>query len=341
MADTKKEHYVPRCYLKNFAMDNSMIWVFDKYKTQRRKQKIMEIAMENYFYDIDCSSMISKAEKDEKIKAELKEQSGLEEWEDIVDLLNNKKYVEKDFFSNIESFYELLLEKLIDNSHGGNQWVIDNCFAFLEIIKDIFSFFVAIQMLRTKSFRSGISDAIEQFYNVLPKKFPIKGLEPLRSGEFHIKANDEYVKLQHTLIMLDEKELERTAEILNNHIWVMYVNKTDMPFYTSDNPVITIPHKSDKYMSYGGIASEGVEIVFPITPNLLLAMYEKTWHSNRFSDRSFVSLTSKEKVAYFNMYQIMQSDRCVFSIKDDFGLAEQMCEEFPQLKEYQPKVKVT
>lgn len=39
MADIKKEHYVPRCDLKNFAMDNSMIWVFDKYKTQCRNQK--------------------------------------------------------------------------------------------------------------------------------------------------------------------------------------------------------------------------------------------------------------------------------------------------------------
>jgi len=41
MADTKKEHYVPRCYLKNFVLDNDRINVFDKFKTQIRPQKII------------------------------------------------------------------------------------------------------------------------------------------------------------------------------------------------------------------------------------------------------------------------------------------------------------
>lgn len=45
MADTKKEHYVPRCYLKNFIGENDRIQVFDKYKMQTRPQKIMDVAM--------------------------------------------------------------------------------------------------------------------------------------------------------------------------------------------------------------------------------------------------------------------------------------------------------
>lgn len=53
MADTKKEHYVPRCYLKHFEADNGKIKVFDKKIMQVREQHILEVAMENYFYDID------------------------------------------------------------------------------------------------------------------------------------------------------------------------------------------------------------------------------------------------------------------------------------------------
>ena len=53
MADTKKEHYVPRCYLKHFEADNGKIQVFDKKIMQVREQRTFEVAMENYFYDID------------------------------------------------------------------------------------------------------------------------------------------------------------------------------------------------------------------------------------------------------------------------------------------------
>ena len=53
MADTKKEHYVPRCYLKHFEADNGKIQVFDKKIMQVREQRSFEVAMENYFYDID------------------------------------------------------------------------------------------------------------------------------------------------------------------------------------------------------------------------------------------------------------------------------------------------
>ena len=51
MTNTKKQHYVPRCYLKNFLPANDRINVFDSFNLQIREQKIMDIAMENYFYD--------------------------------------------------------------------------------------------------------------------------------------------------------------------------------------------------------------------------------------------------------------------------------------------------
>jgi len=54
MADTKKEHYAPRCYLENFASGNKRIGVFDKWKLMvRNNQDIINVAMENGFYDLD------------------------------------------------------------------------------------------------------------------------------------------------------------------------------------------------------------------------------------------------------------------------------------------------
>lgn len=65
MADTKKEHYVPRCYLKHFEADNGKIKVFDKKIMQVREQRIFDVAMENYFYDIDFSALLKKVTPEE------------------------------------------------------------------------------------------------------------------------------------------------------------------------------------------------------------------------------------------------------------------------------------
>lgn len=39
MADTKKEHFVPRCYLEYFENDNKRIHVFNKKTMDTRCQK--------------------------------------------------------------------------------------------------------------------------------------------------------------------------------------------------------------------------------------------------------------------------------------------------------------
>lgn len=76
--------------------------------------------------------------------------------------------------------------------------------------------------------------------------------------------------------------------------------------------VARIPHKHDKYMSYSGLSSEGIEIVFPISPNLLLAMYDTKTFSSCFTDRKFITIDRKDMIDYFNQAQVSNSYRCVF-----------------------------
>ena len=70
MADTKKEHYVPRCYLENFENSDNRINDFDKIILQSRCQWKEEIAHENFFYDVGFEKMMSNAplENQEKLK---------------------------------------------------------------------------------------------------------------------------------------------------------------------------------------------------------------------------------------------------------------------------------
>lgn len=341
VADTKKEHYVPRCYLKNFALQNEKIKVFDKFKMQVREQRIIEVAMENYFYDIKFEELMQKIEidKQQKIKDDLQEIVGVDNWEEVLKILD-EKHIEKSF-SLLEGGYSELLQILINKSHDGNAWVMKNCFAFSEPEKSLMALFVAIQQIRTKSFRETVSDTITKTYQTLIYKNQMDDEDSLPKEAFECEANSDFIKLQHSSMILDREIAVKIAETLCDHIWVMYVNKTDYPFYTSDNPVAIIPHKVDKYVSYGGLKSEGVEIVFPISSNLLLAMYEKNTYNKLFTDRKFIVLKTKDEIDYFNCQQVYHSYRCVFSGKNNFELAEEICKEQPQLQEYQSHIEVS
>ena len=223
MADTKKEHYVPRCYLKNFVLDNDRINVFDKFKTQTRPQKIKDIAMENYFYDIKFDELIQMAEKDkeEKIKNDLMEIVGVNNWESVLDELD-EKHIEKEFFSQLEGIYSELLQTLINKSYGGNDWVIQNCLACSEIEKSFMALFIAIQIIRTKSFRANLRDMITKTYQTLAYKSQMNNEDALPKEAFECEVNPDFVKLQHNSMILDEEMAVGIAETLCNHIWVMY-----------------------------------------------------------------------------------------------------------------------
>ena len=70
-------------------------------------------------------------------------------------------------------------------------------------------------------------------------------------------------------------------------------------------------------------------------------MYEKNTYNKLFTDRKFIVLKTKDEIDYFNCQQVYHSYRCVFSGKNNFELAEEICKEQPQLQEYQSHIEVS
>jgi hypothetical protein len=113
------------------------------------------------------------------------------------------------------------------------------------------------------------------------------------------------------LLMFDQERLERTAQVFNNHIWVIGVNDTNNPLFTSDNPVATHAHKTDDWRSNTGYASPGIEIVLPLTPNYILIMRERSYfHKMEFRDGN-ISHLDRENIKYYNSLQVYSSNRQV------------------------------
>ena len=51
--ETKKEHYVPQCYLERWKNSKGYVAVYDKKLKMSRGNNIKDIACERYYYDID------------------------------------------------------------------------------------------------------------------------------------------------------------------------------------------------------------------------------------------------------------------------------------------------
>lgn len=342
MADTKKEHYVPRCYLGNFEDCDGRVHVFDKIAMHYRHQKKEEIAHENYFYDVNFEEMMRNATPaiQKKLKQDIKAITGIDNWEIINSTILMPKYIEKVFLHGIEDEYSTLLKTIIQKSYEGNQWVMNNCSPFSSEEKKQLSFFMAIQIIRTKMFRDTITQTVEKLLQTILFKQQMDDANSRPKETFKIRLNPDYAKLQQLGILLDENKTSSIANIFLNHIWVMKVNKTDTPFYTSDHPIVTIPHKTDQNMSYGGFSSEGVEIAYPISPNLLIAIYESKWHSKSHKDRAFEAITHREEVEYYNQNQVAHCFRCVFSQKKNFELAEELCKKYPAIRDPNNRINI-
>ena len=48
---TKKQHYVPQFYLRNFTSDDNKLWVFDRVKEEYYFRTPKEVCYEKYLYE--------------------------------------------------------------------------------------------------------------------------------------------------------------------------------------------------------------------------------------------------------------------------------------------------
>ena len=60
---TKKEHYVPRCYLDRWGNNKGQVVVYDKKIKSSRVNRIYDVACERYYYDIDYKELSAKSLK--------------------------------------------------------------------------------------------------------------------------------------------------------------------------------------------------------------------------------------------------------------------------------------
>lgn len=292
MSKVKTQHYVPRFYLKNFMDSNERIWVYDKKNKSTFNPSILNIACENFFYD-----------------------------NDTVDLaFDEEQYLEKYYSSKEAEFAPLLLEFITKLESGEINVITSND-------RDNFANYLVLQIDRTKEHRE---ESI-QSYQVIIKQLRVKGFTEDQIKEFGFDEEEISPKGLHIESILTGFKMDKTfIDILKNHIWLVFKNETSQPFYTSDNPIVKKAHIIDKFFSYEGYASLGIEIVFPISPKFILVLCEREYFKESENlENMKISLSDINFINYYNSLQVVKSYRQVYATTNSFEIVKDLLLKMP------------
>ena len=309
--DKKKQHFVPQCYLKHFANENGL-FVLDKIQKKVYPAKVGDIAQGNYFYDFPATFLSQDLQG------------------------KQKNQIIEDDLSDVELKFSIFLKKIIDCLEEIKEKNLFDSFGVLdEEAKINFSAFLMLQLVRTNTLRQqtrgmfqSLVDLKEKMDQALvncnnPQEFSLPGPEDsTQTIDFNdlIKIGVEEDSIaQHLLVIsdtLDKGANSKIAKILSSHIWLFGVNSTPIPLWTSDNPIVIKP-----YEDFGtGIASHGVQVIYPISPKHLLIMFESNFWSKLHSFDGMSATLSEEEVKSYNKLQAQQCYRQTYSNKKNFEL---------------------
>ncbi len=313
----KKQHYVPKLHLKHFA---------------NRKGK------KNYYlYYFDKKS-------------------------EIVGKINiNDAAMENHFYGTdvigqtIEHSLSIFESNI--NKHVYRDLISSEDHRIFEILKyrGLFSQFVATQFIRTKDHREDL-----KINNKLVKEKILDGgsEEEFKTYELGRQIlemdSDKFVK-EMQLKSFKVENVNFYANIFGNKKWVLLVNNTPIPFWTSDNPIARFnPFKFEKVPNMG-LIFHGMQVYFPLSNKLCLCMLDpfiyRSYNKMERIDPLYVRLNILQvdkvfinciiDVIFINSLQLKECYRQVFSKENDFKLAKDMIEADPSIKDVENKTKVT
>ncbi|MBA0883784.1 DUF4238 domain-containing protein [Flavobacterium undicola] len=299
-----RQHFIPQCYLRNFSENEKFVFVYSKTnKNKGYPQSIAKTAYKDNFYAIPEKYL----------------NRGFSE--DI-----DSNFIEKKVLAeNIESLHSELLNKIIK---AASVWT--NHKETLEIFnnkeRDLFAVLIAIQYLRMPNIRDMYWDAQQkaqkernEVVSAMKKKY-----EDIDCSEATaLNRESDFAPVLHSEIFLDEKLIADIQDQLIKKIW-KYKIATNNTVFTSDNPIILKPHLKNQTAFYDGFGMKGVEIIFPISKNIILTIWDdEVFCDDKTENNKFKILTELELRQYNCSQYILANDE-VYSSKKDFKLIEKL-----------------
>ncbi|MBD2665473.1 hypothetical protein B6N60_04384 [Richelia sinica FACHB-800] len=330
MSKVINQHYVPQSYLKNFSLHNSQVFVFDKLNQKIFTSHVKNVASERFFNDFPGDA------------TQLKKIQMMEELYSQLEMKQNRflRHIKK----KINNIFDLRFH------HNKSEKAYLTNILTREQRNDL-ACITAIQFLRTKKFRNFlfeiqqnqvtktlISEILEQSSFDFIKQFQVINDMQFNPNQFdwiedfiveQSTKNIDYI-YKDCLSVVHAKFImtyyDKVAKIFDNHIWIIGINNTEQHLFTSDNPVVSHAH-----LSSNGIASEGIEIVFPIDGKLILIMKDKLYFNEYIDRNNRLIILKSNDVDYYNSLQVYNSNRQIFCSQNMFSLAREICQQKPEI----------
>ncbi|RKQ19109.1 DUF4238 domain-containing protein [Ureibacillus endophyticus] len=332
MGKVKNQHYVPRSYLKYFANKKNKAYqinVYDKENDKYFSSNIEGVASSRFFYDFPELEEIK-----EDLMEEMDEITANEKITELGEI--DEQPVEK-HFSELEGEFHGLLNNLRSRFKLCPKPEESLAINLLEKFK--LSHHLIFQLMRTRDFRDTYLDMEQRFTQYLVDEFAKNDIPDYKLGSFQVDRNEKYNSLTHASFIFSDA-LPELSLTLNKHIWFIGINRSNTPFYTSDNPVVRYPHKNESFRSNSGIASQGIEIAFPISEELIIIIREREYFKD-FEDieNTFTELNG-ENVNFYNWLQIKDSYKQIYTSEEKFELIEEIKKSNPQILKHRNRVEI-
>jgi hypothetical protein len=192
--------------------------------------------------------------------------------------------------------------------------------------KDILSEFIAYQMIRVKETRETLKDTAKQFF----KKYEDQ-LAPELKNQVLDSMKEESLRNIHKDIIGEMNEFKKR---IKNMKWILVINKSRFPFWTSDNPVAE--YNAIDLSPYGNIGLEclGFEMHIPIHPKIVLIICDPRTFSHEPNNKV---IRDYRQVVRERDYQVRYSTRFIFSNESNFSFAQMMLRENPKIGDQERK----
>lgn len=296
-----KQHYIPRCYLKQFSDNPKSVYTYDKISSKAYRASLMSVCCEDNIYSLSDSFV---------------EDSNNQNGGHL-----NTLSIEKEHFANFvePEFIKLLKELDVIK----DEWMTDKeryRLTFLE--KREIALHLVTQFFRLPIIKESVVNDyvrmdkanIDILKHLLAMQHNDKSFEDLK-----IDIECEEPALHADLTYLNTDMLMEFADVIASNIWIFQVSR-NADFYTSDFPIVVIPHVGKARPIYMGLAQYGGELTYPLLPNLLLTIFDRNYFSSLGDkDTVFVEATDKE-VHRQNMLRYFYAKRHVFSLHNDYRL---------------------
>lgn len=256
MADKKKQHYVPRFYLKNFSnnSDEKSIGIYNVEKNLFiPRGSLKDQAYRNYFYG-----------KNKRIENQLQTIEGY------------SSSVIKDI---------IIKELLPDNPSAEHKTLL------------VFTIF---QWARVPYNADTSDEMLNKFFKQIMKRNTPYGhlVDKISVSQTYSAANRALGEVANALPLLYDLGC------------VLFINQTDTPFITSDNPVVLYNQfleKSKELIYNTGLAAKGLQIFLPLSPKYYLLFFDEDVYFFPKVRNRVIKLKNKLDVDALNQLQCINS----------------------------------